>query len=127
MRKFNKFWKIAWLVGMLAWAASGYFIFFYERSYTKNQIDLMFRPITSKYGIKIIFEIGDDFFSPLVNPPIPAGPGRNSEVTPIRHKVLVRYPGILQKVFAKYPFQVIKDHINAIYFAGEINEDGLKY
>lgn len=84
----------------------------------------MFEPITSKYGIKIVYEISDNFFSDLVNPPIPAGPDRNSIVKPIRHRVLARYPDFLQKAFEKYPVHMIKKYLNAIYFAGEINDSG---
>ena len=112
---------------MLVWVACGYLLFFHEKTYTKAQIDKMFAPITSRYGLRIVYEIGEDFFSPIVNPPIPAGPGRNSKVTQIKQSVLVNYPRLLQETFAKYPDQVIKAHINAIYFSAEINEDGLKY
>jgi hypothetical protein len=78
----------------------------YHQTFPKEKIDALFEPVTSKYGIKIVYEIGDDFFSPLENPPIPAGPPRNSKVKPIRHRVLMRYPDILQKAFRKYPVEL---------------------
>lgn len=96
-------------------------------SYTDEQINKMFEPITSKYGIKIVYEIGDDFFSNLDNPPIPAGPDRKSKVTPIYHRVLARYPQILEKAFGKYPDHVIKLCVKGIHFAKEIDHAGFKY
>jgi hypothetical protein len=103
------------------------FAWHYFRTFPKAEIDDHFKPITSNYGVKIIYEIGEDFFSPLENPPIPAGPPRNSKVKPIRHRVLMEYPEILQKAFDKYPGKVIKRHLNSIYFAGEIDDGELKY
>jgi Putative zinc-binding metallo-peptidase len=96
-------------------------------SYTNDQINELFDPVTSKYGIKIVYKVGDDFFSNLPNPPIPAGPDRHSKVTPISHRVLARYPQILAKAFGKYPVHVIKDCLRAINFAGSIDQGGLKY
>jgi hypothetical protein len=96
-------------------------------SYNKDKINRLFEPITSEYEIEIVYEIGDDFFSPIENPPIPAGPARYSKVEPIKHRVLRRYPVLLKKAFEKYPVHVIKSHLNAIYFSGEINADGFKY
>jgi hypothetical protein len=96
-------------------------------SYNKDKINRLFEPITSEYEIEIVYEIGDDFFSPIENPPIPAGPARYSKVEPIKHRVLRRYPVLLKKAFEKYPVHVIKSHLNAIYFSGEIDADGFKY
>jgi hypothetical protein len=87
----------------------------------------MFEPISSKYGIRIIYEVGADFFSDLKNPPIPAGPDRNSKVKPISYKILARYPQILENAFQKYPIQIIKNNLYAIHFAKEIDENGFKY
>jgi hypothetical protein len=98
----------------------------YNQTFSKKEIEAAFEPITSKYGIKIVYEIGDDFFSPLENPPIPAGPPRYSKVKPIRHRVLMQYPDILLKAFDKYPVEVIKNYLNSIYFAGEIDAAGDK-
>jgi hypothetical protein len=100
------------------------YLWHYHQTFSKEKIDELFESITSKYGIKIAYEIGDDFFSPIKNPPIPAGPPKNSQVKPIRHRVLVKYPEILKKSLEKYPIQVIKDYLTAIYFAGEIDADG---
>ena len=96
-------------------------------SYTNEQIDKMFDPIASRYGVGIVYEVGDDFFSGLVNPPMPAGPDRRSKVIPIRHSILAKYPVIIEKAFGQYPDHVIKTCIGAIYFAGEIDQNGLKY
>jgi hypothetical protein len=103
------------------------FAWHYFKTFPKEEIDAHFKPITSRYGVKIVYEIGDDFFSPLENPPIPAGPPRNSKVKPIRHRVLIQYPDILQKAFDKYPDKVIKNYLNAIYFSREIDDGDLKY
>ena len=103
------------------------YLWYFRQAFPKEEIDALFEPVTSKYGIKVVYEIGEDFFSPLENPPIPAGPGINSKVAPIRHRVLLRYPDILQKAFEKYPIDVIKNYLNAIQFAGKIDEDGLDY
>jgi hypothetical protein len=63
----------------------------------------------------------------LDNPPIPAGPPKYSKVEPIRHRVLLRYPTLLQKAFDKYPIEVIKKYLNAIFFTREIDDGDLKY
>jgi hypothetical protein len=104
-----------------------FFRWHYYQTFPKEKIVALFEPVTSRYGIRIVYEIGDDFFSPLENPPIPAGPPRWSKVTPIRHRVLLRYPDILQKAFDKYPVSVIKNHLKTIQFAGKIVENGLDY
>jgi hypothetical protein len=103
------------------------FAWHYLKTFPKEEIDALFEPIFSKYGIKIVYEIGDDFFSPLENPPIPDGPHQNSKVKPMRHRVLVRYPDILQKAFDKYPVEVIERYLNRIHFAGEIDQAGFKF
>jgi hypothetical protein len=41
--------------------------------------------------------------------------------------VLLHYPVFLQKAFEKYPIEVIKKYLNAIYFADEIDYDGFKF
>jgi hypothetical protein len=99
----------------------------YHQTFPKEKIDALFEPVTSKYGIKIVYEIGDDFFSPLENPPIPAGPPRKSKIKPIRHRVLIKYPDILRESFEKYPVQVIRKYLKAIYFSGEIDDGDLLY
>lgn len=98
----------------------------YKKNFPDEHIAAMFEPITSRYGIKIIYEIGEDFFSPLENQRIPSGPPKYSKVKPIRHRVLLRYPNILQKAFDKYPDSIIKGYLSSIYFAGEIDADGQK-
>ena len=98
----------------------------YYQTFPKEKIDALFEPVTSKYGIRIVYEIGDDFFSPLENPPIPAGPPKDSKVKPIRHRMLIRYPDVLLKAFEKYPVEVIRKYLKTIYFAGEIDSNGRK-
>jgi hypothetical protein len=109
---------------VVLWACNGLYLIYLHKTYTKEEIDAFFEPITSKYGIKIVYEIGGDFFSPLENPPILAGPAKGSKIEPIRHRVLVHYVDILQKALEKYPVQVIKNHLNVIQFAGEIDDHG---
>ncbi len=120
----NKFLFIAMTICALVWCTAELFDIYNSKTYTKEQIDKMFEPITSKYGIRIVYEVGDDFLSDLVNPIIPAGPAHDSKVTPIRHRVLARYPKILQRALNRYPTKVIKDYLNAIYFAAEIDQHG---
>ncbi len=112
------------MILVVLWVCNKLFLMYLHKTYTKEEIDAFFEPITSKYGIKIVYEIGEDFFSPLENPPIPAGPARDSKITPIRHRVLVRYPDILQTAFEKYPIDVIKNYLEVIQFVGNIEEDG---
>jgi hypothetical protein len=130
MRRFYKIFKLPNIfltisvVSFILWLL---FRGYYYQSFSKEKIDALFKPITSKYGIKIAYEISDDFFSPLENPPIPAGPPRYSKVKPIRHRVLIEYPTILQTALDKYPVAVIKNYLNAIYFCGEIDANGFKF
>lgn len=97
-----------------------------NKTYPKEDIEAAFEPISSKYGIKVVYEIGDDYFSPLKNQPFPVGPPRYSKIKPIRHRVLMQYPYFLQRAFDKYPVNVIKNHLSAIYFAREIDIAGRK-
>lgn len=98
-----------------------------NRPFSKEEIEARFEPLTRRYGNKIVYEVDEAFFSDLVNPFASSGPARNSKVTPIRHRVLRRYPRLLQTAFEKYPIEVIKQYLNAIYFADEINHEGFKY
>jgi hypothetical protein len=102
------------------------FLMYLNKTYPKEEIEAAFEPITTKYGIKIKYEIDDEYFSPLKNPPIPAGPPHSSKISPIRQRVLMRYPAILRKAFGKYPVEVIKKYLIAIYFSGEIDAEGDK-
>jgi hypothetical protein len=82
-----------------------------HKTFTKEEIDAFFEPITSKYGLRIVYEVDDDFLSFLEKSPI---------TEPIRHRVLVRNVDILQMALERYPVQVIKDHLCVINFAGNI-------
>lgn len=124
MQRFlNKLFVVSLVFGIMLASYSWYL----KKEFPKEEIDALFEPIISRYEIKIVYEIGENFFSPLENPPIPAGPPRNSKVKPIRHRVLMEYPEILQKAFDKYPDKVIKHYLNSIYFAKEIDDGDLKY
>jgi hypothetical protein len=103
------------------------FLMYLHKRYPKSYIDEQFASLKEEYGIKIAYEIGDDFFSPLENPPIPAGPIKGSKVEAIRHRVLLRYPKLLKQALRKYPIKVVKEYLNAIYFAGTIEYDGFEY
>ena len=94
---------------------------------TADQITRMFEPVTSKYGINIVCEIGPDFLPPTINAGIPTGPGIKSKVVPMEHWVLARYPDIFQAALRKYPIKVINDNLKAIYFAKKIKEEGFRY
>ena len=103
------------------------FSWHYNKSFSRDEIDSAFESIISKYAVKIEYEINENFFSPIENPPIPAGPGRNSKVTPIRHRELLRYPDLLMNAFNKYPIHVIKKNLKAIHFSSKIQEGELEY
>ena len=112
---------------ILVGSAFGIFLHYYDnRRYSKQQIVKMFEPVTSKYGIKIVYEVGDDFLSDIYSPVFPAGPAPDSIVKPIKHRLLARYPRILKKAFEKYPIEVIKNYLKGVYFAGEIDQHGFK-
>jgi hypothetical protein len=130
MRKFFNIFKLPNIfltisvVSFIVWLL---FRGYYYQTFPKAKIDALFEPVTSKYGIKIVYKIGNDFFSPLKNPLIPAGPPRCSKIKPIRDHVLIRYPDILLKAFSKYPDKVIKKYLKAIYFAGDIDDGDIEY
>jgi hypothetical protein len=93
--------------------------FYLHKTYTKEEIDAFFEPITSKYGIKIVYEVDADFLTPWEESPI---------IEPIRHRVLVRNVDILQTALERYPVQVIKKHLSVINFAEKITRtDGFNY
>jgi hypothetical protein len=102
------------------------FLIYAYKTYTKEEIDAFFEPITSKYGIKIVYEINEDFFSPTKNPHYWSGPPQNSVAEPIRHRVLTRYPAILEDALKKYPVDVIKNYLSAIHFSEELYVNGIK-
>ena len=123
----KRFLQLSLLFSLLALCAAKAYLYYYEKTYSDEEIDRWFEPITSRYNVKIVYKINDDFFSPLENPPVPAGPVSGSKVSPILPIVLSNYPKILKKAFAKYPDQVIVKYLKAVCFSGEINEEGLKY
>ncbi len=109
--------------GLVLLLAIIFFVFSRAESYTKEEINTMFEPITSKYGVKIVYTINDDF------EPIIIGGGRLQfdVVKPIETRVLARYPALLTKAFEKYPVSVIKEYLSAIYFAKELDYKELRY
>ena len=95
------------------------------QTYTHEQIERMFAPITSKYGIEIVYEI-DETFTPIWA----GGGGAHAEyciLEPIDRHILARYPKILEEALAKYPVHVIKNYMNAVYFAGKIESSGIPH
>ena len=90
---------------------------------TPEQIDALFEPITSTYGIRIVYEIDDEF------PPILIGGGgahaKLCELEPIDLAVLARYPAILEAALSRYPPHVIEKYLNAVYFAGTMIDYGI--
>jgi hypothetical protein len=98
-----------------------------DRIFSKEDIEEKFEPLTKRYGIRIVYQVNGDFLSNITYSLLPAGPSRHSKVTPIRHRVLLRYPQLLSIAFARYPEHVIKSYLNAIHFAGDINEGGFRY
>jgi hypothetical protein len=87
------------------------------RSYTDEQIEQMFEPVTSRYGIRIVYKIDETF-----SPQYPGLGGKHAELDrlePIEKRVLARYPQILEQALSKYPIHVVKEYLNAVYFAGK--------
>lgn len=103
------------------------FSWHYSKTYSSKEIDALFEPVTKRYGLNIVYEVGEDFFSPLENSPMPTGPHRGSKVKPVYHRVLASYPEILLQALSKYPDRVVKKHLKAIHFAREIDQAGFKY
>lgn len=102
-------------------------LLYLNKSFPKETIESSFVSLKKKYGIDFVYEIGDNFFSPLEVSIIPAGPPKSSKVKPIRHRALLKYPHILLTAFKKYPIGVIKKYLKSIYFSGEINDRGFYY
>ncbi len=123
----HKFFYITFPIMIVLLVGQQIFSWHYNKSFSRDEIDSAFESIISKYAVKIEYEINENFFSPIENPPIPAGPGRNSKVTPIRHRELLRYPDLLMNAFNKYPIHVIKKNLKAIHFSSKIQEGELEY
>jgi hypothetical protein len=102
----SKAWYYLVAVLMVLLVGNKLFLMYLNKTYTKEEIEAAFEPITKKYGIKIKYEIEDDFFSSSEESSL-SGPARYSKVKPIRHRVLMQYPKILQKALIKYPDVVI--------------------
>ncbi|MCP4117611.1 MAG: hypothetical protein GY737_19885 [Desulfobacteraceae bacterium] len=105
------------------------FVISYNETYTDEEIQKLFKPLTHTYGFSIVYKIEEDFLSTLEISPygFPAGPPRSSVVKPIKQYNLVRYPILLRKALSKYPVKVIDQYLEGIYFAKEINNNGFKY
>lgn len=52
---------------------------------------------------------------------------RLDKLKPINHLVLARYPQIIGKALQKCPDRVIREYLDAIYFAKTIGRDGISY
>jgi len=121
------------ILSILLLCASGLVIspniygYFLDKTCSDEKIEILFAPIKEKYGIEVVYDVDDKFLSDVGTAIVPAGPPPQSKIKPIRRSVLIRYPDILEPAFEKYPVKVIKNHLNAIHFAGEINRDGFFY
>lgn len=120
----NKILRYLLILSVVFLVSNKLFMLYLHWEYPKEEIESIFKSITNEYAIKIEYKIGDDFFSPLENPIISAGPAKGSIVKPIRHRVLIRYPELLKKAFSKYPVQVVRKHLKSIQFAGKIDDHG---
>ncbi len=99
----NKVRNYVLVILVVLWACNGLYLIYLHKTYTKEEIDAFFEPITSKYGIKIIYKVDEEFLSPWGESPI---------IEPIRPRVLVRYAVSLQMALERYPVQVIKNHLS---------------
>ena len=116
------------LLCALTWAlAPVIYDFYLKKTITKDQIVEKFDLITSRYGIEVVNEITDDFFSPITDSILPIGPHRDSKISPMQRRVIMRYPQLMQRAFSKYPEGVIKRYLARLHFAGEINNNGFFY
>jgi hypothetical protein len=112
------------LVSLFLTAVSQWYLHYLDAVFPKAEIEKWFAPLTQQYGIKIVYEVDGAFLSNVVNSIVPVGPGKNSKVIPIRHRVLMHYPTRLKRAFDKYPVAVIKNYLSAIYFADQIEDEG---
>ena len=62
----RKKWRYVLICLVVLWICNKLFLIFTYKTYPDEHIAAMFEPITSKYEIKIGYEIGDDFFSPAL-------------------------------------------------------------
>jgi hypothetical protein len=95
------------------------------RSYTDEQIEQIFEPVTSKYGIRIVYKIDETF-----TPQYQGGGGAHAvykKLKPIDRRILARYPQLLEQALSKYPIHVVKEYLNAVYFAGIMKSDNINY
>jgi hypothetical protein len=120
------FW-IFLLISLFLITISIWYLYYLDMTYSDEEINAGFAPLTSQYDIRIAYEVNDAFLSDIVNPYASSGPDRRSKVTPIRHRVLMRYPRLLSQAFEKYPVEVIKSYLNAIHFADQIDHNGFKF
>jgi hypothetical protein len=72
-----------------------------SKNYTDEDIDNLFGPISSKYEIKMVYKVDDDFLSPIETMVPFAGPAKGTIIKPIDLRVLVRYPHLLKIAFEK--------------------------
>ena len=64
----KRFLQLSLLFSLLALCAAKAYLYYYEKTYSDEEIDRWFEPITSRYNVKIVYKINDDFFSPLEKP-----------------------------------------------------------
>jgi len=122
--------RISWYMLMFCLAVialMGAYDLYLDRSFSKEEIEEKFEPLTKRYGVGIVYQVDDAFLSKITHSLVPAGPSKNSKVTPMRHRVLLRYPQRLSTAFEPYPEAVIRRYLNAIHFAEDINEEGFRY
>jgi hypothetical protein len=98
-----------------------------DKVYTPEKLRSIFEPLETKYGIKVVYKVDETFLSDSGNSLLPAGPSRRNKVVPIRNKVLVKYPEVLEKALKKYPLKTINRYLNGVYLADEISGNGFSY
>ncbi len=82
----------------------------------------VFSEIESRYGIKVRYVTGGDFF-PMewAEPPISAG------AKEIGTSSLGRFPRLLDRALSRYPGEFINRHLKAVYLTGELYFYGAPY
>ena len=58
----SKAWRYLVAVLIVLLVGNKIFLMYLNKTYPKEEIEAAFEPITTKYGIEIEYEIGDDFF-----------------------------------------------------------------
>ncbi len=81
-----------------------------------------FRELSEQYGIEFKYRIDDDFFpSYWRRPPV------DVHAEPVTDKEIERFPRLIAMAFSKYPAQLLKDNLRAVYITRTLYCYGVRY